>query len=79
MSSLRMSQTRVVLGIVASLLPQPSHLFAQEGAAAVVERLEEELNAALVRCDAASLDRLWDDELVFVFPSRSGCRRKLIL
>lgn len=69
MSGLRVSQKRVVLGIVALLLPQPSHLSAQEGAAAVVERLEEELNAALVRCDAGSLDRLWDDELVFVFPN----------
>ena len=69
MSGLRVSQTRVVLSIVALLIPQPSHLSAQEGTAAVVERLEEELNAALVRCDSASLDRLWDDELVFVFPN----------
>jgi ketosteroid isomerase-like protein len=60
---------RVVLGIVAMFLPQPSHLSAQGGTAAVVERLENELNAALVGCDVASLDRLWDDELVFVFPN----------
>ena len=61
--------TRLVLCSVALLLPQPSGLSAQEGVAAVVERLEEELNVALVQCDAASLDRLWDPELVFVFPN----------
>ena len=71
MSGLKVSQTRVVVSMVACLLTQPSHLFAEEGAAGVVvvERLEEELNAALVRCDTASLDRLWHDELVFVFPN----------
>lgn len=69
MSAPKVSQRRIALVIVAILLPQPSQLSAQEGVAAVVERLEAELNAALVRCDAASLDRLWDAELVFVFPN----------
>ena len=37
----------------------------------VIRRLEEQLNSALVQCDSVGLDRLWDDHLVFVFPSGS--------
>jgi ketosteroid isomerase-like protein len=37
----------------------------------VIGRLEEQLNTALGRCDAVALGRMWDDNLVFVFPSGS--------
>jgi ketosteroid isomerase-like protein len=34
-----------------------------------IERLEDELNAAFNAYDAAALDRLWGDELVFISPN----------
>jgi ketosteroid isomerase-like protein len=37
--------------------------------AAMVRQLEDELTAAFNKYDAATLDRLWDDDLTFVFPN----------
>jgi ketosteroid isomerase-like protein len=35
----------------------------------MIGQLEEQLNTALVGCDAVALARIWDDKLVFVFPN----------
>ena len=44
---------------------------AEDSVPDVISRLEEQLNTALGGCDAAALGRMWDDNLVFVFPSGS--------
>jgi ketosteroid isomerase-like protein len=63
------SRAQRVLSLAAFLILLPGRLPAEEDAAAAIERREEELNTALTKCDAASLDRLWDDEMTFVFPN----------
>lgn len=67
MSVLILSQPRTVLSFVTCLLLQAGSLASQN--AEVVQRLEEELNGALVRCDAEALGRLWDEQLAFIFPN----------
>ncbi len=42
---------------------------AQADATKAIEQLEEELNSAFNRFDAATLDRLWSEDLAFVFPN----------
>ena len=42
---------------------------AQADAAKTIEHLEEELNSAFNRFDSATLDRLWSEDLAFVFPN----------
>src|SRR3989304_9064108 len=42
---------------------------AQDDTAKMIERLEDELNAAFHRFDASALDRLWDEDLAFVSPN----------
>ena len=41
----------------------------QENRIKAIERREEELALAFNRFDAAALDRLWGDDLAFVFPN----------
>jgi ketosteroid isomerase-like protein len=62
-------RTAVRLGGILAALATPAALSAQDDAVAAVGRLEEELNTALVKCDAAALDRLWAAEMTFVFPN----------
>lgn len=61
------SRAQRVFSAALLILP-PGGLPAEEDAAAAVARLEEELNTALMKCDAASLDRLWDDEMTCELP-----------
>jgi len=63
-----LSQGPSVVSLVAALLLQATNLPAKI-TTTTVEQLEEALNTALVRCDAARLGRLWDDQLTFVFPN----------
>lgn len=51
------------------VLVTAARLSAQDEAVAAVARLEEELNTALVKCDVAALNRLWAEEMTFVFPN----------
>lgn len=54
---------------LAALLALGAGRLAAEDSASAVERLEQDLNTALVKCDAAALDRLWDDEMTFLYPN----------
>jgi ketosteroid isomerase-like protein len=60
-----------MLTLIALALPllQAGGSVATEDTAKAIRRLEEELTVALNRYDAAALDRLWGDELAFVFPN----------
>ena len=45
--------------------------FAQNEVVRTIERLEDELNTAFNDYDAATMDRIWGDELVFISPNGS--------
>jgi ketosteroid isomerase-like protein len=62
---------RANVGFLTLLLLQASTLLAQDETIAAIQKLEEDLNRALVRCDSGTLGRLWDDRLAFVFPNGS--------
>ena len=59
----------VIAGAGALLLTQSAGPSASGDTAAVVRQLEEDLTVAFNKYDAAALDRLWDDDLAFVFPN----------
>jgi ketosteroid isomerase-like protein len=65
--SARAMQTRLIL-VVALILSQ-SCTGAQDNTVKTIQALEEEMNSAFNRYDAAALDRLWDQELTFVSPN----------
>jgi hypothetical protein len=59
-----------LLFLVAILLLTVSAVGADpEDTALVVRRLEDELTAAFNKYDAVALDRLWAEDLIFVFPN----------
>jgi ketosteroid isomerase-like protein len=60
-----------MLTLIALVLPllQAGGNVVPEDATQAITRLEDELTLALNRYDAVALDRLWSDELTFVFPS----------
>ena len=58
-----------VMATVVLLVLHPATSVAQADTATAIEHLEEELNSAFNRFDAATLDRLWSEDLAFVFPS----------
>ena len=60
--------TRSLLAAVV-LLAQGKGSSIPEGTAVVIRRLEEELTIAFNKYDAPTLDRLWGDDLSFVFPN----------
>jgi ketosteroid isomerase-like protein len=62
-----------MLTLIALALPllQAGGSVAPEDTAKAITRLEDELTLALNRYDAAALDRLWSDDLTFVFPNGS--------
>jgi len=64
-----MTRGRLTLIAVALQLVQGASSMAQEDTTKVIGRLEDELTLAFNRYDAAALDRLWSDDLTFVFPN----------
>ena len=58
-----------VMAMVVLLVLHIATSVAQTDAAKAIEDLEEELNSAFNRFDAATLDRLWSEDLAFVFPN----------
>jgi hypothetical protein len=60
-----MKKQRTVAGFLLCLMCGSAAL-AQDSRAAIIQRLEDELNVALGRVDTAALDRLWGEELSFV-------------
>jgi ketosteroid isomerase-like protein len=67
----------ILLSVLLAIVAAASALPQSEGKAAPAKRsvegqlieLERQLSAALVREDAAVLDRLWSNDLVFTFPN----------
>ena len=62
-------KTTYVITAVVLLLSQSATSIAQGDTVRVIQLLEEELNSAFNRFDAATLDRLWGEELSFVSPN----------
>ena len=64
-----MMTERLALLALALQLAQAGSGMAPEDTAKAIGRLEDELTLAFNRYDAAALDRLWSDDLTFVFPN----------
>jgi ketosteroid isomerase-like protein len=58
-----------VMATVVLLVLHTATSVGQADPAKAIEHLEEELNSAFNQFDAATLDRLWGDDLAFVFPN----------
>jgi ketosteroid isomerase-like protein len=58
----------VILTFASMLLPACAGK-AQNDTVKAIQVLEDEMNSAFNRYDAAVLDRLWDDELTFISPN----------
>ena len=64
-----MLKTSYAMTTVVLLLLLSATSMAQPGEVSAIEQLEEQLNSAFNRFDAATLDRLWSEDLDFVFPN----------
>ena len=61
-----LARTILIVAAIPLLLAQGQGTGAQNDAVRVIQRLEDEMNTAFNRYDAATLDRLWGEELTFV-------------
>ncbi|HTG74605.1 MAG TPA: nuclear transport factor 2 family protein [Terriglobia bacterium] len=61
-----LARTILIVAAIPLLLAQGQGTGAQNDAVRVIQRLEDEMNTAFNRYDAATLDRLWSEELTFV-------------
>jgi len=64
-----LTKTTCLIVAVALMLSQSCAKPAANDVSIEVQLLEEEMNSAFNRFDAATLDRLWDEELTFVSPN----------
>src|ERR1044071_10229104 len=58
----------VMAAVLLQLLPG-TNLVARDDAVKAIKRVEEEFNLAFNKYDASALERLWGDDLTFVFPN----------
>lgn len=60
---------QLVMTVMVLLLLQGTNVEAKDDAVTAIKQAEEELNLAFNKFDASALERLWGDDLAFVFPS----------